>query len=321
MAKHDRVTDSTTTNDTQRGASRRDFLHWTAGAGLAAASCGSPEPAPETTEPAAPTFSAPLGAELYTVRNELPDQAEEVLTRLAEIGFIEIEYGWNWVKTALPLLKDVGLHPISVSIASALVTGNWPAGSTPGESLDEIAAQAKEAGAEYMMHGNISADERGELDVYREFAEEFNRAGETARKHGLRLCYHNHAFEFDPSAGQKPYDVLIERFDPELAFFEVDVFWVSVGGEDPVDLLKRLTGRVPMLHLKDLAKGAEIRYNENLAPEDFTEAGNGTVDFAAVLRQAPDSGVKHYFVEQDFTPGDPIDSLRQSYQHLRTLTV
>lgn len=321
MAKHDPATDSTTPSSAGRGATRRDFLHWTAGAGLAAAACGSSEPAAEATEPAAPTFSAPLGVELYTVRNELPDQAEEVLKRLAEIGFVEIEYGWNWVKTALPLLKDVGLHPVSVSIESALVTGNWPAGSAPAESLDEIAAQAKEAGAEYMMHGNISADERGGLDVYREFADQFNQAGEIASKHGLRLCYHNHAFEFDPSAGQSPYDVLIERFDPELAFFEVDVFWVSIGGQDPVELLKRLQGRVPMLHLKDLAKGAETRYSENLAPEDFTEAGNGTIDFAAVLRQAPETGVKHYFVEQDFTPGDPVDSLRQSYQHLRTLTV
>ena len=99
MAKHDPATDSTTPSSAGRGATRRDFLHWTAGAGLAAAACGSSEPAAEATEPAAPTFSAPLGVELYTVRNELPDQAEEVLKRLAEIGFVEIEYGWNWVKT------------------------------------------------------------------------------------------------------------------------------------------------------------------------------------------------------------------------------
>ena len=321
MTKQDPATYRTTTNTERRGASRRDFLQWTAGAGLAAAACDGPEPAPETVEPAAPTFSKPLGAELYTVRNQLPDQAEEILTRLAEIGFVEIEGGWGSVKTMLPLLKDVGLHPISVSIESALVTGNWPAGSSPAQSLDEMAAQAKEAGAEYVMHGNISVDERGGLDVYREFADKFNRAGEIAAKHGLRLCYHNHAFEFDSRAGQSPYDVLIERFDPRLAFFEVDVFWVSISGHDPVELLKRLKGRVPMLHLKDLAKGAKTRYNEDIAAEDFTEVGNGTVDFAAILHQAPDSGVKHYFVEQDFTPGDPVDSLRQSYEYLRTLTI
>lgn len=312
---------ATTTNTERRGASRRDFLQWTAGAGLAAAACGGPEPAPETVEPAASTFSAPLGAELYTVRNQLPDQAEDILTRLAEIGFVEIEGGWGSVKTMLPLLKSVGLHPISVAIESAQVTGHWPVGSSPAESLDKIAAQVKEAGAEFMMHGNISVEERGGLDVYRKFADQFNQAGEIAAKHGLRLCYHNHAFEFDPSAGQSPYEVLIERFDPEVASFEVDVFWVSISGTDPVEILKRLKGRVPMLHLKDLAKGAKTRYNEDIAPEDFTEAGNGTVDFAAILRQAPDSGVKHYFVEQDFTPGDPIESLRQSYEYLRTLTV
>ena len=312
---------ATTANPARHGASRRDFLQWTAGAGLAAAACGGPQPAPETAEPARVPFTTPLGAELYTVRNQLPDQAEDILTRLAEIGFVEIEGGWGSVKTMLPLLKSVGLHPISVAIESAHVTGNWRAGSSPAESLDEIAARAKAAGAEYLMHGNISADERGGLDVYRKFADQFNQAGAIAAKHGLRLCYHNHAFEFDPSTGQSPYDVLIERFDPEVASFEVDVFWVSISGHDPVKLLKRLKGRVPMLHLKDLAKGAKTRYNEDIAPEDFTEAGNGTVDFAAILRQAPDTGVKHYFVEQDFTPGDPIESLRQSYEYLRTLTV
>ena len=326
MTKQHPATRSTITSHT-----RRDFLQWTAGAGLAAAACGGPQPAPETARPAASAFSAPLGVELYTVRKQLPDQAEEVLGRLAEIGFVEIEQQWSSVKTMLPLLKSVGLHPISVAINPAVVTGDWAAAEAQArrfglafggpESMDEIAGQAQEAGAEYLMFPIIQADDKANLDFYREFADKFNKAGEIATKHGLRICYHNHAFEFEPIGEQSPYDVMIEGFDPRLTAFEVDVFWVSISGHDPVELLKRLKGRVPMIHLKDLAKGAASRYNQEVAPEEFTEVGNGTVDFAAILRQAPDTGVKHYFVEQDQTPGDPIESLRQSYEYLRTLTV
>lgn len=325
------LTYPTIPNTARPGASRREFLQWTAGAGLVAAACGGPEPAPETVEPAASTFSAPLGVELYTVRNQLPDQAEEVLGQLAEIGFVEIEQQWSSVKTMLPLLKNVGLHPISVSLNPALVTGDWAAAEAQAkrfglefggrESMDEVAAQAKEAGAEYLMFPIIRADDEANLDFYRDFADKFNQAGEIATKHGLLICYHNHAFEFESLGDQSPFDVMIERFDPQLTAFEVDVFWVTITGTDPVEVLKRLKGRVPMIHLKDLAQGAAPRYNQDVAPEEFKEVGNGSVDFAAILRQAPDTGVKHYFVEQDQTPGDPIDSLRQSYEYLRTLTV
>ena len=318
MTKHHSTADSTTTHGAKRGATRRGFL-WTAGAGLASAACGGPSPAPETSAPPAAAFSAPLGVELYTVRRQLPDHAEETLKRLADIGFVEIEQQWNSVKTMLPLLNSVGLHPISIAIDPAVVTGNGPGADI--ESLDEIAAQAKEAGAEYLMFPYVSGDERDHLDFYRAFCDQFNRAGETADKHGLRLCYHNHAFEFEPLGEQSPYDVMIERFDPQVAHFEVDVFWVSITGHDPVDVLRRLKGRVPLVHLKDMAKGAETRYDENVAPEDFTEVGNGAIDFAAILRQAPDTGVEHYFVEQDHTPGDPVESLRQSYDYLRGLKV
>jgi sugar phosphate isomerase/epimerase len=73
---------------------------------------------------------------------------------------------------------------------------------------------------------------------------------------------------------------------------------------------------VALLHLKDKASGTAVRYNENVPKETFKEVGNGTVDIAAVLVAAKKSGVKNFFVEQDQTPGDPIESLRQSYQYL-----
>ena len=141
-----------------------------------------------------------------------------------------------------------------------------------------------------------------------------NRAGETARKAGLTLAYHNHGFEFAPMAdGKRPIDILLTRLDPSLAKLELDVFWVAITGADPAELLASHKGRIALVHLKDKAKGAPRETDERkVAKATFSEVGNGALDFPAILKAAQASGVEHYFVEQDQTPGDPIVSLRQS---------
>jgi sugar phosphate isomerase/epimerase len=99
----------------------------------------------------------------------------------------------------------------------------------------------------------------------------------------------------------------------------MDVFWVSVAGHDPVELLGKLSGRVPLLHVKDKASGTPVMYNETVPRTAYQEAGNGVIEWPKVLRAAAAAGVEHYFVEQDQTPGDPLDSLRQSFAFLSKL--
>jgi len=152
--------------------------------------------------------------------------------------------------------------------------------------------------------------------VIEAFAGKLNRAGERAQAAGLRFCYHNHAFEFQPMGSRKPFDVLIEKTDPKLVGFELDCFWASVAGHDPVEMVRRLSGRLPLVHLKDKARDTPVRYNESVPKETFKEVGNGVIDWPAVLKAAAAAGAQHYFVEQDQTPGDPIASLRQSFAYL-----
>jgi sugar phosphate isomerase/epimerase len=109
--------------------------------------------------------------------------------------------------------------------------------------------------------------------------------------------------------------------DANLVALEIDVFWVSVAGHDPVELLRAYSGRVPLVHLKDKSPSVPQQFKEGLPPESFVEVGSGSLDFAAILRAGEESGVEHYFVEQDQTPGDPVASLRQSYDYLRSLEV
>jgi sugar phosphate isomerase/epimerase len=183
--------------------------------------------------------------------------------------------------------------------------------------IDTKFALFKQHGFQYVVYPYVATEKRGGADVYKRLAASLNKAGERAKAQGLRFCYHNHAFEFEQMGNTSPLQILMTETAKDHLALELDIFWVTVAGHNPVDLLKTYAGRVPLLHLKDKAKGvpAQTQYNEKVPPEAFKEVGNGSIDIPAVLRAADTAGVKHYFVEQDQTP-DPIASLRQSYEYL-----
>jgi sugar phosphate isomerase/epimerase len=137
----------------------------------------------------------------------------------------------------------------------------------------------------------------------------------------LRFGYHNHAFEFEGAAGQRPWDILLGRWDPKLVALELDVFWLSVAGNVPSEVIRQNAGRVHLVHLKDKAFGTPVQYSENVPPSAFRETGTGTLDFPAILRACEVAKVEHYIVEQDQTPGNPLNSLRLSYKNLRQMKV
>lgn len=268
-------------------------------------------------------FLKPLGAQLYTVRDMLPHNAGITLKRIEDIGYSEVEPNRADLVKLAPGCKKYGLQIPSSHLETGLVTGKRQEWNLPPALTWEAAVEeAKSYGAEYVVIPYVRPDERGSLDDWRAFCDKLNQAGETARNAGSPLCYHNHAFEFAGEPGQRRIDIFLDRTDPKLVHLEVDVFWLSAAGQDPVEFLQKNASRVRLIHLKDKAKGMRVLYDEAKAkPSDFKEVGNGSLDFPAILRAAEKAGVAHYFVEQDHTPGDPVDSLRVSYQHLRALAV
>jgi sugar phosphate isomerase/epimerase len=268
----------------------------------------------------------PLGFQLYTIRTLVPDHAREALKRVAKIGYREIEGSGASNALVLPLCKEFGLAAVSAHYDTPLVTGNfaawkddYPQGRPAGVTWERAVDEAAKAGLRFMVIAYLNPAERGSIDQLRRYADLFNQAGEIARKAGLHLCYHNHAFDFGPKQGSRPIDVFAERFDPKLVGFEMDVFWVSVAGEDPVAQLGKWKGRVPLIHLKDKAPGVKTHFSENLTPSAFREVGLGVLDFAKILAAARAAGVEHYFVEQDEVAEDPVESLAYSYRTLEKL--
>ncbi len=156
----------------------------------------------------------PLGFQLYTVRRLIPDHASETLQRIAQIGYREIESIRANNSVVLPLCKEFGLHAVSAHLDTPLVTGNWgpwkdayPQGPPEGLTWQKAVDDAAAAGFKFVVIAYLMPAERGSLDTFRRYADQFNQAGEAADKAGMQLCYHHHAFEFGPKEGSRPIDV------------------------------------------------------------------------------------------------------------------
>jgi sugar phosphate isomerase/epimerase len=254
-----------------------------------------------------------VGVQLYTVRTVLPEKPAETLRAIEAIGYREVEATQAGLDKIWPALEATKLKPVSVHIDSKAVTLGTE------DDLSHTLDDFKKRGFSYVVFPYLPPAERGDLEVIKKLAAKLNHAGEKCRAAGMKFCYHNHAFEFEQMGGSMPFNVLMKNTDPKLVGLEMDVFWVSVAGHDPAELLSTLKGRVPLIHLKDKAADTPQRFNEGVPRTTFKEIGNGTLDWPKVLRAADAAGAQHYFVEQDQTPGDPIESLRQSFAFISKL--
>jgi sugar phosphate isomerase/epimerase len=255
-----------------------------------------------------------IGCQLYTLRSVIDAQPKVIFDQLQGAGYDEVEA----VRANLPkiwdALKASKLKPISLHIDTRLFTVEQ---DKLGAALDD----AKVKGFKYVVCPYIAPADRGGVEVIKKLADTLNKAGAQCKAAGTQLCYHNHAFEFEPVAGGKGnlLDVLMESTDPALVGLEFDIMWAAVGGVDPIEVLTKYKGRVPLMHVKDLGPNITVRYNEKVPKEAFKEAGAGILELPKILKAGNEAGTKHFFVEQDQTPGDPMASLKQSIAYLKKL--
>lgn len=258
-----------------------------------------------------------LGLQLWTVRNQMAEDPKATLKAVADAGYKQVELGSVLgMDDVIKIAKDNGL-----AVNSAFF--NWEtvvrAGQDNVPGIDEILEQAKEFELKHLVFGYIAKGHRETADQIKGIIENANKAAEAAAKVGIKMCYHNHSFEFTPLTvdGKKTcgYQMFIDGFSKEMNF-EVDVFWVKVGGWDPIETMERLKGRVTQVHLKDVQKGIGTIYDEGEVPhEAFQELGDGTIDMKKVVRLAKEIGVDYCHVEQDQSP-DPMASIVQSMNYI-----
>ncbi len=254
-----------------------------------------------------------FGAQLYTLRSIINDKPLETLQALEAQGYTEAEVIRGNMDKVWGALKQTKLKPVSLHIDTSYFFKDI-------EKLNPTLDDAKAKGFSYVVCPYIAPQDRGGVDVIKKLADTLNKTGERARAAGLGLCYHNHAFEFAPVAGTQDrlLDVLMKNTDPKLVGLEFDIMWSQVGGVPPVEVFQKYKGRIPLVHLKNVTKMAP-QYNERVPRDAFQSVGTGVIEIAPVVKAAMAAGAKHFFVEQDQTPGNPLDSLKQSAEYLKQL--
>ena len=175
-----------------------------------------------------------LGVQLYTVRGVLPQRPLETLKAIRAIGYQEAEATYAGLDALWPALEESGLKPVSIHLDSKSVTQGNP------DDLNRIFDRLKQRGFQYAVFPYLPEPERGGIDVIKAFAEKLNRAGEKCRAAGMTFCYHNHAFEFATEKGTTLFQVMLDNTDKKLVGIELDAFWVSVAGGDPVEMIQKL---------------------------------------------------------------------------------
>ena len=190
--------------------------------------------------------------------------------------------------------------------------------------MAEMAEAANVLGTKYVILP--SAQTESNLDGYKRQADEFNEIGASAAKHGLRFAYHNHGNGLKEMEGKIPLELMIEQTDPMLVYLQMDIYWTTAGGIDPVKYLDKYPGRFKLMHLKDMIK--QVRFSgDGGDPKQWielfpymTDAGSGVLDLKNILSHAKKSGVEHYIVERDLAP-DPEVALKKAYQYLAALNL
>ncbi|MEO6893883.1 MAG: sugar phosphate isomerase/epimerase [Ginsengibacter sp.] len=258
-----------------------------------------------------------IGLQLYTVRDAMAKDPKAALAKVAGLGYNSVEgatytgdekfYGMS-PEEFKQVLKDNGLVMYSshYRLGEDKMNGQDIKG-TILHDWDKAIEDATKVGLKYMVCAWLSPEERGTLDHYKKVSDDLNVAGSKCKNAGIQLCYHNHDFEFIKENGQYPYDILM-RTDPNLVKMEMDLYWIKKAGQDPIELFKKHPGRYPLWHVKDMDKTPQ---------KNFTEVGNGVIDFKEIFKYKKLAGMKYFYVEQDQTPGDPFVSIKQSFDYIK----
>lgn len=266
----------------------------------------------------------PVALQLYSVRNDMESDFEGTLKKVKALGYDGVEFAGLFDKTPEEVKRmccEIGLIPVSAHVPFVDMITN-----------PEILNDYKKIGCSYVVIPYLTEEYRPGQPKFAEVIEGAKVLGKKANELGMKLCYHNHDFEFVKIGNEYALDVLYSEVPAEFLQPQIDTCWVNVGGENPADYIRKYAGREEILHLKDFAgQKSENMYaligidddkkKEDTGKFEFRPVGYGRQDFKEILAAAKEVGIKWVVVEQD-NPSmgkTPLECAELSINYLNTL--
>ena len=294
---------------------RRSFLK-TAAAGIAITAISGKLIASSSSRARAgrPGNLNAFGLQLYTLRDIMASDPRGILKQVADMGYKQIEgyedgkMGIYWGMTNTEFKKY--LDEIGLQIVSTHCNIN--------KDFEKKADEAAAIGMKYLICPSLGNEGSMDQDAWKKAADLFNEKGAVCKKAGLGFAYHNHDGSFKENAGGiTGQRVLIDNTDPSLVDYEMDIYWVVTGGQDPVQWLEKYPTRFKLCHIKDREKGAPLTNREA-----SVDVGTGSIDFKKILAAAKDKGMQYYIVEQEkYINTTPLRAAKTDADYLKKLII
>jgi sugar phosphate isomerase/epimerase len=267
----------------------------------------------------------PIAIQLYSVRDDMEADFAGTVKKVKELGYDGVEFAGLFGKSAAEVKEicaTVGVTPISAHVPFDQMMAD----------PDGVLATYAEIGCEFVVIPYLTEEYRPGNAKFGEVIEGAKMLGEKAKALGMKLCYHNHDFEFVKLDGEYALDILYREVSADLLQTELDTCWVNVGGEEPAAYIRKYSGRAEIVHLKDFIGGktenmyALIGIDENEEKDaggkfEFRPVGHGCQDFPAILAAAEDAGARWVVVEQDSPScgNTPMECAKMSIDYLKNL--
>jgi sugar phosphate isomerase/epimerase len=280
---------------------RRSFLGAVAGGAAAATAFRGLAHAAAGTK-------APLGLQLWSVRNMLAKDVPGTLAQVKAWGFDEVETFGPFGAEIAPQLKAAGLKVRAMHVGYDRLSGDMARALRDAEAVGATTLLNP-----YLPHQQKPMASREEI---LKAAGDFAKWSKQCRAAGKRFGYHIHGQEFGPAPEGTLFDVLAKESGPDVGF-EADVYWVKAGGADPVALMKKYPGRIWYTHLKDMAKGVAPGSEATHREESNVALGTGQMDVKGILAAGPEAGVEVHFIEDE--SADPAGQIPKSVAYYRAL--
>lgn len=301
--------------------SRRNFLRMSATGTLGAFALSQYafKAASESNSAAVDPKTFGIGLQLYTIRDAMAKDVKGSLKRISDIGIKNLELA------SYANGKFYGFEPDEfkkiVSDLGMVIISSHTQVEALGITLDNAKKMAEDhakIGVKYCIQPWVVEEARTTIDSYKKMAAEWNKVGGIMKEHKIQFGYHNHNFEFDKVEGKVPYyDVFMVELDKDLVTMELDLFWATKAGQNPVEMFKKYPGRFQLFHMKDMFTKEAPFYKP--VTNDFAPVGAGLINFKEILAAKKIAGMKYIFVEQDSTKdGKPFDAIQNSVMNLTT---